>query len=146
MTKANPFTAALAQIEKAARILKLDPGLLEQLKQPKRLMEFSIPVNLDNGQVRVFTGYRVQFNDSRGPFKGGIRFHPDTDLNEVKALSAWMTWKCAVVDIPYGGAKGGVTVDPKTLSANELEQLSRGLVRAIYKYLGPETDIPAPDV
>ncbi len=146
MAKANPFAAALVQIEKAARILKLDPGLLDQLKQPKRLMEFSIPVKMDNGRIRVFTGYRVQFNDSRGPFKGGIRFHPDTDLNEVKALSAWMTWKCAVADIPYGGAKGGVTVDPKTLSSAELEQLSRGWVRAIYRYLGPDTDIPAPDV
>lgn len=146
MSKANPFAAALVQIEKAARILKLDAGMLEQLKQPKRLMEFSIPVTMDNGQKRVFTGYRVQFNDSRGPFKGGIRFHPETDLNEVKALAAWMTWKCAVVDIPYGGAKGGVTVDPKALSPNELEQLSRGWVRAIYKYLGPGIDIPAPDV
>ncbi len=146
MEAANPFSTALRQLDRALAILKLDSGLVETLQQPKRILQFSIPVRMDNGSTRVFRGYRVQYNDARGPFKGGIRFHPETNLDEVQALAAWMTWKCSVVDIPFGGGKGGVTVDPKSLSRGELERLSRGWVRAISAYLGPDIDVPAPDV
>jgi glutamate dehydrogenase/leucine dehydrogenase len=146
METTNPFLSSLNQLSRALEILHLDPGTALQLQQPKRVLEFAIPVRMDDGTTNVFTGYRVQYNDSRGPFKGGIRFHPETNLDEVKALSAWMTWKCAVIDIPFGGGKGGITVDPKKLSTGELERLSRGWVRAIYPFLGPDQDVPAPDV
>lgn len=119
---------------------------LEILKSPQRTIEVSIPVAMDDGSLKVFSGYRVQYNDIRGPFKGGIRFHPQVELDEVKALAFWMTIKCAVVDIPYGGAKGGVTVDVKKLSKHELERLTRGYTRAISGFIGPDVDIPAPDV
>lgn len=119
---------------------------LEILKSPQRTIEVSIPVAMDDGSLKVFNGYRVQYNDIRGPFKGGIRFHPQVELDEVKALAFWMTIKCAVVDIPYGGAKGGVTVDVKKLSKHELERLTRGYTRAISGFIGPDVDIPAPDV
>lgn len=142
----NPFASALAQLDATAHVVKLDQRLLDILHQPQRILEVGIPVLMDDGSTKVFTGYRVQYNNARGPFKGGIRFHVDTDLNEVKALAFWMTMKCAVVGIPYGGGKGGVTVDPKKLSKNELEGLSRGWVRAMFPNLGPTVDVPAPDV
>src|SRR6478672_2218445 len=117
----NPFRIAQIQFDMAAEFLKLDPGLRQILRTPKRVLEVSLPTKMDNGQVKVFTGYRVQHNVSRGPGKGGIRYHPSVSLHEVKALAMWMTWKCAVVGIPYGGAKGGVICDPKAMSAQQLE-------------------------
>ncbi len=134
------------ELRQAAEIGHLPQHALEILKQPQRIFQVAIPVRMDKGTTKIFTGFRVQHNDARGPFKGGIRFHPRTDLSEVKALALLMSMKCAAVNIPFGGAKGGVAVDPKSLSARELEDLSRGWVRAMYKYLGPEVDIPAPDV
>jgi glutamate dehydrogenase/leucine dehydrogenase len=142
----NPFENAQTQLEKAAKIINLDKNIHELLRQPKRVLTVSIPVKMDNGDIRVFTGFRSQFNDALGPFKGGIRYHPGVTLDEVKALSFWMTMKCSVVGIPLGGGKGGIIVDPKILSEGELERLSRGYIDAIYKYLGPTQDVPAPDV
>ena len=142
----NPFINATRQLENAAKLLDLDKNVLEILKNPKRVLEVSIPVKMDSGEIKVFKGFRSQYNDALGPFKGGIRFHPKVNLSEVKALSAWMTWKCAVVGLPLGGGKGGVIVDSKKLSSNELEKLSRGYVRALKDFIGPEKDIPAPDV
>jgi len=142
----NPFTNATKQLENAAGFLNLDKNILEVLKNPKRILEVSIPIEMDSGEVKVFKGYRSQYNDALGPFKGGIRFHPKVNLSEVKALSAWMTWKCAVVGLPLGGGKGGVIVDPKKLSDKEIEKLSRGYIQAMKDFIGPEKDIPAPDV
>lgn len=142
----NPFVNATKQLENAAKLLNLDNNVLEILKSPKRVIEVSIPVKMDSGEMKVFKGYRVQYNDALGPFKGGIRFHPKVNLPEVKALSAWMTWKCAVVGLPFGGGKGGVIVDPSKLSNNEIEKLSRGYIQAVRDFIGPEKDIPAPDV
>jgi glutamate dehydrogenase/leucine dehydrogenase len=142
----NPFVNATKQLENAGRLLKLDDNVLEILKNPKRILEVSIPVKMDSGKIKVFKGYRVQYNDALGPFKGGIRFHPKVNLSEVKALSAWMTWKCAVVDLPFGGGKGGVIVDSSKLSNNEIEKLSRGYIQAVRDFIGPEKDVPAPDV
>ena len=130
----------------ACYTLNLDDTVYELLKEPQRVIEISIPVRMDDGTTRVFKGYRSVHNDAIGPGKGGIRFHPSVSLEEVKALSLWMTFKCCVTGIPYGGGKGGVTVDPKELSQGELERLSRGYVRGLYKYLGEKIDIPAPDV
>ncbi|MDD2907705.1 MAG: Glu/Leu/Phe/Val dehydrogenase [Candidatus Gracilibacteria bacterium] len=144
----NPFENAKKQVKQAIDILN-NPSYtskLEVISNPKRILEVSIPVKMDDGSIKVFTGFRSQHNDARGPFKGGIRFHQDVTRDEVKALSIWMTFKCSVVDIPLGGGKGGVIVDPKLLSDGELERLSRGYVRELYKYIGPEQDIPAPDV
>jgi glutamate dehydrogenase/leucine dehydrogenase len=146
MSEINPFLNALKQLKTAADLMKLEASVLEILQKPKRILEFSIPIKMDDGTLKVFEGYRVQYNDARGPFKGGIRFHPETDLSEVKALAFWMTIKCATVGIPMGGAKGGVTVDPKKLSTAELERLSRGYTRAVADFIGPEKDVPAPDV
>lgn len=144
---ANPFKAAQEQLKKAATFMEdLNPDVLERLSKPMRELHVSIPVRMDDGSLKTFAGYRVQYDDSRGPFKGGIRFHQQTDINEVKALAFWMTFKCATVGIPYGGGKGGVTVDPKKLSERELQELSRGWVRAMSKFIGPDVDIPAPDV
>lgn len=144
---ANPFKDAQAQLKKAAQYMEeMNPAVLERLSRPMREVHVSIPVRMDNGSLRMFEGYRVQYDDSRGPFKGGIRFHPQTNIHEVKALAFWMTFKCATVGIPYGGGKGGVTVDPKKLSERELEQLSRGWARAMRDVIGPDRDIPAPDV
>lgn len=140
------FEGALAQLERAAKITKLDPAVLASLKRPQHVHEREIEVKMDDGSLRKFHAYRVQHNNARGPYKGGIRFHPRVDLDEVKALAFLMTVKCAVVDIPFGGAKGGVAVDPKKLSARELKELSRGYVRAFFDVLGPERDVPAPDV
>lgn len=142
----NPFENALTQLEKAAVVMKLDPAHKAQLSAPKRLLTVSIPVKMDNGEIKVFTGYRSQYNDALGPFKGGIRYHWNVSEDEVKALSFWMTMKCAVAGLPLGGGKGGIIVNPKELSEGELERLSRGYIRALYKYVGPTQDVPAPDV
>lgn len=142
----NPFSNAMAQLNAAAKTMDLDPQILKALQKPQRILEVSIPVRMDDGSTKVFSGYRVQYNDARGPFKGGIRYHWETNLHEVKALSFWMAMKCAVVGIPYGGGKGGITVNPKELSTGELERLSRGWVQAMFHNIGPWKDVPAPDV
>ena len=144
--KIDAFEAAQIQLEKAVSKMSLDPNILVQLKKPERVLVVSIPVKMDNGAVKVFTGFRSQYNTARGPAKGGVRYHPDVSLDEVKALSAWMTWKCAVVGIPYGGAKGGVICNPKEMSDGELERLSRRYIYEISSIIGPKKDIPAPDV
>jgi glutamate dehydrogenase (NAD(P)+) len=142
----SAWQQALEQLDQAARIMSLDPDVHEVFRNPKRTLEVSIPIRLDDGSVKSFTGYRVHHNTSRGPSKGGIRYHPEVNLDEVKALAMWMTWKCAVVNIPYGGAKGGVVVDPKALSRPELERLTRRYASEILPLIGPERDIPAPDM
>jgi len=142
----NPWQVAQRQFDLAADKLNLDPGLRKVLREPRRELTVHFPVKMDDGSVQVFTGYRVQHNLSRGPAKGGIRYHQDVSLDEVKALAMWMTWKCAVVGIPYGGGKGGVVVDPKKLSLKELEGLTRRFATEISVLIGPERDIPAPDV
>jgi glutamate dehydrogenase (NAD(P)+) len=141
----NIWAVAQSQFDHAAEQLDLDPGLRKVLRVPKRELTVNFPVTMDDGHVEVFTGYRVQHNLSRGPAKGGIRYHQDVTLDEVRALSMWMTWKCAVVDIPYGGGKGGVIVDPKKLSQRELEGLTRRFTTEISPLIGPDRDIPAPD-
>jgi glutamate dehydrogenase (NAD(P)+) len=142
----NPFRIAQIQFDMAAEYLKLDPGLRQILRTPKRVLEVAIPVKLDNGQTKVFTGFRVQHNVARGPAKGGLRYHPNVTLDEVKALAAWMTWKTATVNLPYGGAKGGVICDPKRMSKGELERMTRRYAAEIQPIIGPEIDIPAPDL
>lgn len=142
----NPFEISQRQLDKAARKLQLDPQVHEFLREPMRILEVHFPVRMDDGKVKTFTGFRVQYNDARGPTKGGLRFHPDETIDTVKALAAWMTWKCAVVDIPYGGGKGGVICNPKELSIGETERVARGFIRAIGRFIGPDVDIPAPDV
>lgn len=142
----NPYNEMLLVLEKAADILGLDENDYISLKYPERELKVSLPVKMDNGSIRVFEGYRVQHSSSRGPCKGGIRYHQDVDIDEVKALSAWMSFKCAVVNIPYGGAKGAIKVNPKELSRNELERLTRRYTAMILPIIGPEIDIPAPDV
>lgn len=142
----NPFKIAQKQLDRAAKIMNLDPTTHALLRAPRRTLIVTIPVKMDDGSTKVFTGFRVQYNDARGPTKGGIRFHPAETIDTVKALAAWMTWKCAVVDIPYGGSKGGVICNPKEMSPSELERLSRAYFSAISQIVGPEKDIPAPDV
>ncbi len=142
----NPFVVAQEQIDRAGKKLNLDPGLLEVLKHPRRELTVNFPVKMDDGAVKVFTGYRVQYNDARGPFKGGIRYHWNVSIDEVRALACWMTWKCAVMDIPYGGAKGGVICNPKEMSKAENERMTRRYASEISIVIGPEKDIPAPDV
>ena len=142
----NPFSSAMKQLYTASQAMNLDADILTELSAPKRILTVSIPVKMDNGTTKVFEGYRSQYNNACGPFKGGIRYHQDVNISEVKALSFWMTLKCSVVGIPLGGGKGGIIVDPKELSERELEELSRGYICAIYKYLGPTQDVPAPDV
>ncbi|HEY8134639.1 MAG TPA: Glu/Leu/Phe/Val dehydrogenase [Candidatus Limnocylindrales bacterium] len=142
----NPWHVAQQQFDIAAEKLNLDPGLRQVLREPRRELHVHFPVKMDDGSVKVFEGYRVQHNLGRGPAKGGIRYHQDVSIDEVKALAMWMTWKCAVVGIPYGGGKGGVIVDPKKLSRRELENLSRRFFTEIEVLIGPEKDIPAPDV
>ncbi|HEY6238153.1 MAG TPA: Glu/Leu/Phe/Val dehydrogenase, partial [Thermoplasmata archaeon] len=144
--QANPFETAKRQIDIVADLLKLDNGMREILKHPKRELTVNFPVRMDDGNYHVYTGYRVQYNMARGPCKGGIRYHPNVSLDEVRALAAWMTWKCAVVNLPYGGAKGGIICDPKHLSRGELERLTRRFASEISPIIGPEMDIPAPDV
>ncbi len=140
------FENAQKQLEKAKKHVKLVQETEEILAHPKETFTFSIPVRMDDGSLKVFIGYRVRYNDARGPTKGGIRYHPDVDLDEVKALAFWMTIKCAVINVPYGGGKGGIAVDPHKLSKAELERLSRGWMRKAFKLVGPDRDIPAPDV
>ncbi len=142
----NAWKVAQSQFDLAAERLNLDPGLRAVLREPRRALTVTFPVHMDDGSVKVFTGFRVQHNLGRGPAKGGIRYHQDVSIDEVKALAMWMTWKCAVVGIPYGGGKGGVVVDPKKLSMKELEALSRRFFTEISVLVGPERDIPAPDV
>jgi glutamate dehydrogenase (NAD(P)+) len=142
----NPFEVALTQLDETAKILDLEDGMHQILANPKRVLLVSLPVKMDDGEIRVFAGFRSQHNDARGPYKGGIRYHPQVTIDEVKALSMWMTWKCAIADIPYGGGKGGIICDPKSMSPGELERLTRRYAYAISDIIGPHTDIPAPDV
>ena len=144
--KINPFETAKKQVDIASKYLNLEPGFVEKLKNTKRELIVHFPVKMDNGLVKVFTGYRVQHDVSRGPAKGGLRYHPDVDLDEVRALAMWMTWKSAVVNIPFGGAKGGVQCNPKEMSLSEIEHMTRRFTWEISIMLGPEQDIPAPDV
>ena len=146
MSELNPFKIAQAQLAEAAEIMELDPSVHELLRWPLREMHVSLPVRMDDGVTKVFHGFRVQYNDARGPTKGGLRFHPDETIDTVRALAAWMTWKTAVVDIPLGGGKGGVVCNPKEMSMGELERLSRAYIRAVGEFIGEETDVPAPDV
>jgi len=146
MAHGTIFSAMLQEFDVAARILQLDPGLWEILTHPKRQIVVSCPVQMDDGHIEVFTGYRVQYNVALGPAKGGIRYHPQVSLDEVTTLAAWMTWKCAVVHIPFGGGKGGVACDPERMSQRELEALTRRYIGEIVDAIGPEKDIPAPDI
>lgn len=142
----NPFEIAKKQIDAAAKKMTLPRGIIEQMKSPRRMLTVNFPVKMDDGTIKVFTGHRVQHSSARGPCKGGIRYHPDVTLDEVKALATWMTMKCAVLDLPYGGAKGGVVCNPKEMSKGELERLTRRFASEISIIIGPEKDIPAPDV
>jgi len=142
----HTYRLAVAQFDQAAETMQLDRNLRERLKLPQRSLMVSVPVRMDDGRVEVFTGYRVQHDSSRGPSKGGIRYHPDVNLGEVAALAMWMTWKCALAGLPYGGAKGGVTVAPKQLSRAELQRLTRRYAAEIFPLIGPDQDVPAPDV
>jgi glutamate dehydrogenase (NAD(P)+) len=146
LNEENPFEAMMSRFDRAAELLDLEPGLYKVLRHPEKQIIVSVPVLMDNGDVEVYTGYRVLYNTSRGPAKGGIRFDMQVTLEEVKALAAWMTWKCAVVNLPFGGSKGGVVCDPFKLSAGELERLTRRYTAGIIATLGPDSDVPAPDV
>ncbi len=142
----NPFLNAQKQIEKTALKLKLDKKTIDFLKKPMRELKFDVSIKMDNGDIKTFPGFRIQYNWARGPTKGGIRFHPKETIDTVRALSAWMTWKCAIADIPFGGAKGGIICNPKEMSQKELENLSREYIKQIAEFIGPNKDIPAPDV
>lgn len=142
----NPWFSALKQLENVAKIIKMKDSELEYLKYPRRELSVSIPVKMDNGNLKIFTGYRVQHNDILGPYKGGLRYHPDVTLSEIRALAMWMTWKTAIANLPYGGAKGGVICDPDKLSEQELENLTRRFTTEISMLIGPSKDVPAPDV
>ncbi len=146
MVDQNPFEIVQKQLDECAKILKLDAHVQAMLRVPRRELRVSLPIRLDNGTIRVFQGFRVQYNDARGPTKGGIRFHPDETIDTVRALAAWMVWKCALLDLPLGGAKGGIICNPKEMSPGELERLSRAYIQAIGRFIGPDKDIPAPDV
>jgi len=142
----NPYAVAVAQFDAAAELMELPQGMRAILRQPKRELTVNFPVRMDNGKVKMFTGFRIQHNTNRGPTKGGLRFTPTISLDEIRALAMWMTWKCAVVDIPFGGAKGGVICDPRQMSLGELERMTRGYASEIAQFIGPNSDIPAPDV
>src|ERR1700748_3353167 len=142
----NPWEAQAARFDLAAQKLKLDPGIWKVLRYPNREIIVHIPVQMDNGEIEVFTGFRVQHSIARGPAKGGIRYSPDVSLDEVRALASWMTWKCAVVNIPFGGAKGGIICDPKNMSRGELERMTRRYTAELIEFIGPEKDVPAPDM
>lgn len=142
----NPFQIVQKQLDEVAQVMGLEPHILEMLRWPKLEIQVTFPVRMDDGSVRIFRGFRVQYNDARGPAKGGIRYHPQETIDTVRALAAWMTWKTAVMDLPLGGGKGGVVCDPKHLSQGELERISRAYIRAIAPFIGPERDVPAPDV
>jgi len=146
MTELNPYAIAQAQLAEAAEVLQLDPATHELLRWPLRELHVTLPVKMDDGTFKVFQGFRVQYNDARGPTKGGLRYHPDETIDTVRALAAWMTWKCAMVDIPLGGAKGGIICDPRQMSQGELERLSRAYIRQVGRIIGLEKDVPAPDV
>ncbi|GAI36845.1 unnamed protein product, partial [marine sediment metagenome] len=146
MSKPNLFEVAQWQLDECAKILKLDPNVNAILRVPMRELHVSLPVRMDDGTIRVFRGFRVQYNDAKGPTKGGIRFHPNETIDTVRALAAWMTWKCALLDLPLGGAKGGVICNPKEMSQAELEGLSRAYIQSVWQFIGPDKDIPAPDV
>jgi len=146
VSEITPYQIAIEQLERAARIAEIDPQAIEILKHPQRVIRVSIPVRMDNGSIKVFTGYRSQHNNALGPYKGGVRYHPSVTMDEVIALSMWMTWKVSLAGLPLGGGKGGVAVNPKELSKGELERLTRGYVRAIAPFIGPDVDVPAPDV
>ncbi|MBK9708518.1 MAG: Glu/Leu/Phe/Val dehydrogenase [Acidobacteria bacterium] len=146
MREENPFESMMSRFDHAAQLLKLDPDLYKVLRVPNREITIYIPVFMDNGHIEVYTGYRVQHNFARGPAKGGIRYAPDVTLDEVRALAAWMTWKCAVVNIPFGGAKGGIICDPAQMSKGELEKLTRRYTAELIDFIGPERDVPAPDM
>lgn len=145
MAKLNPFEMSRKQLDICADILHLDPGTHTILRTPMRELHVSPPVRMDDGIIKVFQGFRVQYNDVKGPTKSGIRFHPDETIDTVRALAAWMTWKCALVDIPLGGGKGGIICNPKELSQGELERLSRTYIDKVFQFIGPDQDIPAPD-
>ena len=142
----NPFESMMQRFDEAARLLKLDPNIYKILRWPNREITLYIPVMMDDGNYQVFTGYRVQHNFARGPAKGGVRYSPDVSLDEVRALAAWMTWKCAVVNIPFGGAKGGIICDPRIMSPTELERMTRRYTSDLMDFIGPERDVPAPDM
>jgi glutamate dehydrogenase/leucine dehydrogenase len=142
----NPYQIAVSQINNVAALAGIDQNTINILEKPQQIITVEIPVKMDSGEVKVFTGFRSQHNNAKGPYKGGIRFHPEVSLEEVKALSMWMSIKCAVLDLPLGGGKGGIIVNPKELSEAELERLSRGYIQKIHKFIGPDQDIPAPDV
>eukprot|EP00605_Chrysophyceae_sp_TOSAG23-4_P000452 GSChrysophyteH1.ASY1.ANO1.510.1 assembled CDS len=142
----SAYDNAMTQLEKASTVMNLNKDIHEILKFPDRILQVSIPMKMDSGEVKVFTGYRSQFNNALGPYKGGIRYHQDVSLDEIKALSFWMMIKTATVNIPMGGGKGGIIVNPKELSVAELEKLSRGFIQKIYREIGSEKDVPAPDV
>ena len=146
MAKVNPFENAKKQIDSCARILNLAPEITEILKTPMRELHVSFPVRMDDGTIKTFQGFRVQYNDARGTTKGGIRFHPEETIDTVRALASWMTWKCALLDLPLGGAKGGIICNPKEMSIPELERLCRAYIRNVFQLIGPEKDVPAPDV
>ncbi len=146
MTGINPFDVAKQQIDACAKILKLSPSVTTMIKSPMRELHVTLPVRMDDGNIKIFQGFRVQYNDARGPAKGGIRFHPEETIDTVRALASWMTWKCSLLDLPLGGAKGGIICNPKEMSVGELERLSRAYMRAIFQFVGPERDVPAPDV
>src|ERR687891_1700372 len=146
LNEENPFEAMMSRFDRAAELLDLEPGLYKVLRNAEKQIVVSVPVLRDSGEVEVYTGHRVLYNTSRGPGKGGIRFDMNVTLDEVKALAAWMTWKCAVVNLPFGGAKGGVVCDPAKLSVGELERLTRRYTAGIVATLGPDSDVPAPDV
>src|SRR2546422_2725519 len=146
LAEENPFEAMMERFDHAAQLLNLDPGLYKVLRNPEKQIIVSVPIIRDNGEVEVYTGYRVLYNTSRGPAKGGIRFDLNVTLEEVKALAAWMTWKCALVNIPFGGAKGAVVCDPSAMSIGELERVTRRYTASIIEVLGPDSDVPAPDV
>ena len=146
MTESGPLDNMLAQMEQAREYVDIDDGIYERLKSPERTLSVSLPVRMDDGSVEVFDAYRCQFDSARGPYKGGIRYHPTVSEEEVSALAGWMTWKTALVDLPFGGAKGGIICEPKELSDNEIEQLTRRYTEGIRRMIGPETDIPAPDM
>lgn len=146
MPKANPFLTAQQQIELASKYIDSNHEFIEILKQPQKVIEVTMPVKMDNGKTRIFKGFRSQHNNYRGPYKGGVRYHPDVNIDEIKALSLWMTFKCACVGIPFGGSKGGIIVDPHELSKGEKERLTRAYVDKIFEFIGPYKDIPAPDV
>jgi len=144
--KLSLFESGQAQLDEVASILNLEPGIHAILREPMRELHVSIPVRMDNGNVKIFKGFRIHYNNALGPCKGGIRFHPDETIDTIRSLAAWMTWKCAVAGIPLGGGKGGVICDTKEMSSGEVERLSRGYIDAIWQFIGPEMDVPAPDV